>query len=132
MNNPDMHRAGFHAIVIPISPVCRVFTQLFGENMPVTIHINEKAPKQWEGFKVESDAQLLQGSCYDDHIHCKKIIQSSFGTSMLRENHISPSGNGFVYSLIEAYSSHHPVHIRPEDVWFAILSQLGFYINAHA
>lgn len=31
-----------------------------------------------------------------------------------------------------AYSAHHHLRIRPEDVWFAILTQITFYINAHA
>lgn len=31
-----------------------------------------------------------------------------------------------------AYSAHHHLCIRPEDVWFAILTQITFYINAHA
>jgi hypothetical protein len=35
-------------------------------------------------------------------------------------------------AAFHAYSSHHHLTIRPEDVWFSILSQLNFYINAHA
>ena len=31
-----------------------------------------------------------------------------------------------------AYNQHHHLQIRPEDVWFAIVSQLCFYINRHA
>jgi hypothetical protein len=31
-----------------------------------------------------------------------------------------------------AYNQHHHLRLRPDDIWFAILSQLGFYINAHA
>lgn len=34
--------------------------------------------------------------------------------------------------MIEAYSRHHHLSIRPEDVWFSILAQLSFYINANA
>ncbi|KAL8781581.1 MAG: hypothetical protein Q9213_005931 [Squamulea squamosa] len=45
---------------------------------------------------------------------------------------IGPSSNGFVKGAIRAYNDHHHLRIRPEDVWFAILSQLGLYINAHA
>ena len=33
---------------------------------------------------------------------------------------------------IKAYSEHHHLQIRPEDVWFAIISQFNFYVNAHA
>ena len=42
------------------------------------------------------------------------------------------SPNGFVWSVIQAYSHHHHLTIRPDDVWIAILSQLSIYINAHA
>lgn len=34
--------------------------------------------------------------------------------------------------MIEAYSNHCHLEIRPEDVWFAIIAQLSFYINRHA
>ncbi|KAK3169456.1 hypothetical protein OEA41_008839 [Lepraria neglecta] len=45
---------------------------------------------------------------------------------------IYPSQNGFVRAAISAYSSHHHLRVRPEDIWFAILSQLSLWINAHA
>lgn len=45
---------------------------------------------------------------------------------------IDASSNGFVKGAIRAYSYHHHLRIRPEDVWFAILSQFSIYINAHA
>ncbi|EIW55111.1 uncharacterized protein TRAVEDRAFT_51237 [Trametes versicolor FP-101664 SS1] len=40
--------------------------------------------------------------------------------------------NGFVHSILEAYGAHHHLVIRPDDVWIAILTQLSFYVNAHA
>ncbi|KAI1734542.1 hypothetical protein F4680DRAFT_437850 [Xylaria scruposa] len=45
---------------------------------------------------------------------------------------IFPSSNGFVRAAYAAYSNHHHLTIRPDDVWFAILTQLSFHINAHA
>lgn len=61
---------------------------------------------------------------------CVEIIQSSFntkhGTSLLG------SENGFVYTVRAAYNGHHHLTLRPEDVWFAILTQLSTYINKHA
>ncbi|EFX05483.1 hypothetical protein CMQ_3552 [Grosmannia clavigera kw1407] len=100
--------------------------------MPVTVHVNENIPERWTSGKAASDEELLKSACTVEYGKCEKILQSSFSRSMLRKNHISPSINGFVYSMIHAYSNHHTVSIRPEDVWFAILSQLSFYINAHA
>ncbi|CAG8976784.1 hypothetical protein HYALB_00008443 [Hymenoscyphus albidus] len=42
------------------------------------------------------------------------------------------SSNGFVRSIISAYSEHHHLILRPEDIWFAILTQISSYVNAHA
>ncbi|KAF1932742.1 uncharacterized protein M421DRAFT_89100 [Didymella exigua CBS 183.55] len=63
---------------------------------------------------------------------CKQIIQSSFSEKDLQDTHTSPSRNGLVYAAYHAYSHHHHLTICPEDVWFSVLSQLNFYINAHA
>lgn len=38
---------------------------------------------------------------------------------------------GFL-TAVYAYTNHHNLAIRPEDVWFAILSQLGFFIKANS
>lgn len=60
----------------------------------------------------------------------ERIVQSSFDN--VSERHISFNNNGFVHAAYRAYSFHHHLRIRPEDVWFSILTQLSFYINANA
>ncbi|KAI0828589.1 hypothetical protein BC628DRAFT_1428577 [Trametes gibbosa] len=45
---------------------------------------------------------------------------------------VSAKSNGFVHTVLQAYADHHHLVIRPDDVWIAILSQLSFYVNAHA
>ena len=89
-------------------------------------------PRPWTNGKIASAEALLRESCPQEHKSNKGIIQSSFDENTLKEDHISPSSNGFVWSLVHAYSNHHHVSIRPEDVWFAILVQLSFYVNGHA
>lgn len=99
--------------------------------MPVTIHpAPGYAARKWDGKTVTSSEDLLRGACPKDHKKCKSIIQHSFNFDT--DATVSPLKNGFVHSAIDAYSSHHNLTIRPEDVWFAILSQLSLYINAHA
>lgn len=73
---------------------------------------------------------LAQTACREEYNQCSELLGSSFG-SELESTTISAS-NGFVKSAIEAYNMHHHLRIRPEDVWFAVLTQLSFYINAHA
>lgn len=60
------------------------------------------------------------------------MIQGSFDQQLFHETHISPSQNGFVRAVYYAYSHHHHLTLRPEDIWFAVLTQLSFFVNAHA
>ena len=62
-------------------------------------------------------------------IQRREIIQSSFQDVT---GDVLPNENGFVQSAIAAYSDHHHLRIRPDDVWLAILTQLSAYINADA
>lgn len=40
--------------------------------------------------------------------------------------------NGFVQTVEYAYSSHHNLVIRPDDVWLAIMIQFSAYVQSHA
>ncbi|KAH8901117.1 hypothetical protein GQ53DRAFT_589985, partial [Thozetella sp. PMI_491] len=60
------------------------------------------------------------------------IIQSSFDNETLASQNIEASKNGLVWAVISAYSKHHHLVIRPDDVWFSILVQISFYINKNA
>ncbi|KAI1072945.1 hypothetical protein LB507_008998 [Fusarium sp. FIESC RH6] len=100
--------------------------------MPVTFSINNHAATAWKGPQVERPEDFMEQASPTDYRRCKRIIQTSLSTNLLQENHITPSENGFVYSACHAYNQHHHLTIRPEDVWFAILTQISFFINANA
>ncbi|RAH59395.1 hypothetical protein BO85DRAFT_448294 [Aspergillus piperis CBS 112811] len=100
--------------------------------MPVTLTTSNTRPEVWGTAKALTAEDLLQESCPENARRCKQLLQSSFTSQHLAENHISPSSNGLVHAVFQAYSYHHHLTLRPEDVWFAILSQLSFYINEHA
>ncbi|KAM5351197.1 hypothetical protein ACJ41O_003920 [Fusarium nematophilum] len=104
--------------------------------MPVTIH---RPPVEGKDFSADawgrtdqstSDASLLQGSCKKESAKAKRVIQSSF--SNLSHERVFSSPNGFVRAVWSAYSNHHHLSLRPEDIWFSILSQLSFYINKNS
>ncbi|KAJ7059501.1 hypothetical protein C8F01DRAFT_1370422 [Mycena amicta] len=40
---------------------------------------------------------------------------------------VAPQSNGFVHTVFTAYSQHHQLIIRPDDVWLSILSQFNFF-----
>ncbi|KAK7948869.1 uncharacterized protein PG986_009755 [Apiospora aurea] len=48
------------------------------------------------------------------------------------EEMVIASKNGLITAAAEAYSKHHHLVIRPEDIWIAITTQLRFYIKGHA
>lgn len=100
--------------------------------MPVTLKIVDHPATAWVKPKSSSAEQLLREAAPKQHRSCKTLVQSSFASSHFRAAHITPSNNGFVWAAYHAYSNHHHLCIRPEDVWFAILTQISFYINAHA
>ena len=102
--------------------------------MPVTVRpdihgANVISLSEWRK-PAENAQEVLRYACHGEAASCLELIDSSFGSKMPAA--ILPANNGFVAAVVDAYSSHHHLSIRPEDVWFAVLTQLNFYINAHA
>jgi hypothetical protein len=60
-----------------------------------------------------------------------KVLQSLFDDDTF-SSPILLSENGLVNSIIDAYSQHHQLTLRPEDIWFAVLTQISVYITTHA
>ncbi|KAI9712772.1 MAG: hypothetical protein M1820_001394 [Bogoriella megaspora] len=77
-----------------------------------------------------AEALLLRSAPKEYKKH-ERILRYSF-YDLSPESSIAASDNGFVRTAMLAYAGHHHLIIRPEDVWFAILTQLSFYINGHA
>ncbi|KAL3463508.1 hypothetical protein BJX64DRAFT_256848 [Aspergillus heterothallicus] len=100
--------------------------------MPITLQTAAHGPRAWVKPRASTSAELFAHSCREDHQKSHKIIQSSFPSKLPSDSHISASNHGFIWALVEAYSCHHNLTIRPEDIWFSILTQLSFYVNAHA
>lgn len=100
--------------------------------MPVTLKVVDHAAEPWRAERVTTTESLLEEASPKQYRRTERVLQSSFTRRVLRDDHTSASKNGFVWAAIRAYSSHHHLTIRPEDVWFAILTQVGFYINANA
>ncbi|THU79762.1 hypothetical protein K435DRAFT_823835 [Dendrothele bispora CBS 962.96] len=72
---------------------------------------------------------LLKSACYDQYEKSDEILQSSF--EHLTEP-ILPLSNGLVITIVDAYSQHHALSLRPDDVWICILTQFNFFVNANA
>lgn len=100
--------------------------------MPITIRPCTNAPRAWKQTIATSPDDLLRLACNEQHSRSKRIIQSSFADIASSGRGVSPTPNGLVNAAYHAYAHHHHLTLRPEDVWFTILSQLSFYINANA
>ncbi|KAK0732740.1 hypothetical protein B0T21DRAFT_349716 [Apiosordaria backusii] len=115
--------------------------------MPVTIfpssHPPEPARLHQNYTRVASPEQLLSSitshetntTSRSSPTRPRTIIQSSFSSPSSPNSSTTTlyaAKNGLVYTLMEAYSNHHNLLLRPDDIWLAILSQLSVYINANA
>ncbi|TKA72609.1 hypothetical protein B0A49_07170 [Cryomyces minteri] len=103
--------------------------------MPVTIYpaphgANVVKTEAYSAKLISDPLGLLNASCERESHKCAHLIQSSFAD--LPERKIMSSTNGFVKGAVRAYSEHHHLTIRPDDVWITILNQLSLYVNAHA
>ncbi|CAG9983383.1 unnamed protein product [Clonostachys byssicola] len=58
--------------------------------------------------------------------------QTSFTDEKLKEMSFSVQDHGLIRAAYYAYSYHHNLVLRPEDIWFAILTQFSFYVNANS
>jgi len=103
--------------------------------MPVTCYPAAHGAKKvtqgnssgWVGrlqTRAQTSFSLMQGACKDEAERCKNIIQSSFDDK-LESSTLRGTDNGFIHAVVLAYSNHHHLIIRPDDVWVAVLSQLS-------
>ena len=101
--------------------------------MPVTVYPAAHGAKAWrpEGPPVLSAEEMLRGACSKASKDYKTMISSSF-KDFSSETPTIASRNGFARATLLAYNLHHRLTIRPEDIWFTILTQLATYVNTHA
>ncbi|CEJ90243.1 hypothetical protein VHEMI06039 [[Torrubiella] hemipterigena] len=100
--------------------------------MPVAFTVAQHPAVEFKRQAAEDADSLLKGVGRSHTNKACRIIQIAFSAPLSGEEAVSPSPNGFLWASVFAYSNHHHLVLRPEDVWFAILSQLSFYIDAHA
>ncbi|TFK87157.1 hypothetical protein K466DRAFT_599727 [Polyporus arcularius HHB13444] len=102
--------------------------------MPVTFDVAPQKPRQYTRYTDPPDSsQSLLKVAYARSL--QRGIQYKRRQSSVKQSDLEslvPKNNGFVYAVLEAYGGHHHLRIRPDDVWLAILTQLSFYVNAHA
>ena len=98
---------------------------------PAQHRVDVFAPQPQQAKKPLA-TRILQGACRDQFKKCSEIFQSSLDHPSEDNQEIIPRSNGFVDTVIESYSEHRALTIRPDDVWLAILTQFNFFVNANA
>ncbi|KAI1384673.1 uncharacterized protein F4822DRAFT_369852 [Hypoxylon trugodes] len=106
--------------------------------MPVTVRPSDHGSRSWAGrrYRLASSPDILLHYTLTDDTRtspprARQLIQSSFA-GLERKDNVFATKNGFVHACVDAYNEHHCLVIRPEDVWFAILTQFSAYVNSHS
>lgn len=74
---------------------------------------------------------LFEHSCPNEHhthTNASVIISSQLPFA---SGTIYPSSDSFVRGTIDAWAQHQHLVLRPDEVWFQILTQMNFYMSAH-
>ncbi|OTA95151.1 hypothetical protein M434DRAFT_29187 [Hypoxylon sp. CO27-5] len=106
--------------------------------MPVTVRPSDHGSRSWAGrrYRLASSPEILLHYTLTDDTRtspprARQLVQSSFA-GLERKDNVFATKNGFVHACLDAYNDHYSLVVRPEDVWFAILTQFSAYVNAHS
>ncbi|PHH61643.1 hypothetical protein CDD81_8107 [Ophiocordyceps australis] len=88
---------------------------------------------------VQSGDELFRKSCPEEISPrlrvTPRLLNSSYDsihTQAFDRKQIYASSSSFVRGVIEAWSQHQHLSLRPDEVWFEILAQLNFYMTKNA
>ncbi|KAE9400004.1 hypothetical protein BT96DRAFT_993460 [Gymnopus androsaceus JB14] len=108
--------------------------------MPITFYPSSKklTPYVYVDLKNPNSRSEISAT-YTLLMQCMRngsleVLQSSIGSKPDNDDgmRFEHANNGLVHTLVKAYSNHHAVSIRPDDVWIAILTQFSIFVNANA
>ncbi|KAK2757951.1 hypothetical protein FQN54_004357 [Arachnomyces sp. PD_36] len=109
--------------------------------MPVTVQVakHEARPVPKHLRTVHKSSQdVLKKLAHKNASDIGPILNTALGqqTSLpdakLKNLSLSIQDHGLVRAAYYAYSDHYNLVLRPEDIWFAILTQFSYYVNAHS
>ncbi|KAM9980145.1 hypothetical protein ACTFIZ_006392 [Dictyostelium cf. discoideum] len=92
--------------------------------MSITFKVAKVRESEFNGLDF-SHQKLYSGKPNEPE---RKVVRSSIKEGISK----SVGGNSFVQSCFLAYSNHHSLIIRVDDIWMAILVQFSSYLNANA
>lgn len=87
----------------------------------------KKATKYHGSFSPSTVAEDITYLPPYDENNCTEVVQ----TSEFPKNS-DLSGQSFINTVVDAYSFHHNLVIRPDDIWAAMMTQFSFYVSKNA
>ncbi|KAI8714843.1 hypothetical protein NCS52_01205200 [Fusarium sp. LHS14.1] len=108
------------------------FAALSAASITVQVSDVEPIPLRTEGIAKSVD-DLFRRSCPEEVNKNSKDPQHSLLLSSFSNlENTYPSSDGFIRGALDAWAHHQHFQLRPDEVWLEILSQLNFYMGAHA
>ncbi|KAF2017886.1 hypothetical protein BU24DRAFT_449465 [Aaosphaeria arxii CBS 175.79] len=103
----------------------------------VTVFPSDAEPRAYnhEGYPhaVKTSSELFRNSCRDQFLaYPEAEVYFSSYDEQISQGDVYSSGDSFARGAIDAWAQHRHLIIRPDEVWFAILVQLNFYMIKNA
>jgi hypothetical protein len=118
--------AFFLIFVISLCP-CLAITVFPSSTEPRTYNDTDLAPA------VHSTEDLFRRSCPSIFLtHPNASVLFSSELSLTSNGNIYPSSSSFIHGSIDAWAQHQHLVLKPEEVWFQILTQMNFYMKNNA
>ncbi|KAJ6452909.1 hypothetical protein C8R45DRAFT_1039827 [Mycena sanguinolenta] len=106
--------------------------------MPVSFRV-AKHPAQPYPFTKSSGhsaTEIFAMACKDQNTKAGEMLQFSLpgssdvsGDMSARIPNVIPNRNGFVATVLDAYTQDRALVIRPDDVWLTVLCQFNLFVN---
>ena len=108
----------------------------FGLAMPVTFDLVSHPARTIDPVESTGADALKRaaGEFISENPHLA-LASSSFGSAPsvpTAQGHWRVPQNGLLDSVLLAYSNHHALILRPDDIWLAIMVQFSFFVNKHS
>lgn len=103
----------------------------------ITVFPSNTAPRAYNTENIGPAASSSQGvfkrSCPLEHsAHPNATVQFDSFDTFSGDGSLFPTSDGFLRGSLDAWAQHQHLVLRPDEVWFAILTQMNFYMNKHA
>lgn len=108
----------------------------------VHIAVDSVEPREYSFLATVSSAKELFNKSFPNELYngygsSSRVIMSSFtqyeptDVTFFDENSMFSSSSSFVHGAIDAWANHQRLVLRPDVVWFEILTQMRLYMSVH-